>query len=77
MIDGRFKKAELDNEDTEVAPRYPRLYELTAVREIQEADGKMKPAELDTAGLKPGSPMVTDISAAGGASISGDGGGMK
>ncbi|KAI1737386.1 hypothetical protein F4680DRAFT_428450 [Xylaria scruposa] len=45
-IDGIFRKAELDAEGSQV--KITRLYELDATREVQEADGRMKPAELDS-----------------------------
>ncbi|KAI3320247.1 hypothetical protein HD806DRAFT_506926 [Xylariaceae sp. AK1471] len=44
-IDGKFRKAELDAEGPE--RKTTRVYELSATREVQEADGRMKPAELD------------------------------
>ncbi|KAI8955416.1 hypothetical protein F4801DRAFT_529236 [Xylaria longipes] len=45
-IDGRFRKAELDAEGPQIT--ITRVYELDATREIQEADGNMEPAELDS-----------------------------
>ncbi|KAF2971925.1 hypothetical protein GQX73_g1662 [Xylaria multiplex] len=42
---GRFRRAELDARGTEV--HVTKLYELDGTREVREADGKMKPAELD------------------------------
>ncbi|KAI1300837.1 hypothetical protein F5Y03DRAFT_397024 [Xylaria venustula] len=46
VIDGRFGKAELDGQGTEV--NVVGLYELDATREMVEVDGKMKPVELDS-----------------------------
>ncbi|KAI0864018.1 hypothetical protein F4860DRAFT_27177 [Xylaria cubensis] len=46
-IDGKFRKAELDAEGSQVT--ITRVYELDATREVQEADGRMKPVELDSA----------------------------
>ncbi|KAI0553138.1 hypothetical protein F4679DRAFT_532075 [Xylaria curta] len=46
-IDGKFRKAELDAEGPQFT--ITRVYELDATREVQEADGRMKPAELDSA----------------------------
>ncbi|KAI0483671.1 hypothetical protein F4859DRAFT_512318 [Xylaria cf. heliscus] len=43
-VDGRFIKAELDVEGSQIA--ITRVYELDSTGEIREADGNMKPAEL-------------------------------
>ena len=45
IMDGRYQKAELDCQGHEV--NVTRRYELDATREVQEADGKERPAELD------------------------------
>ncbi|TRX92354.1 hypothetical protein FHL15_006740 [Xylaria flabelliformis] len=44
---GKFRKAELEAEESQVTIK--RVYELEATREVQEADGRMKPVELDSA----------------------------
>ncbi|KAI1174717.1 hypothetical protein F4777DRAFT_375076 [Nemania sp. FL0916] len=46
-IDGRYKKAELETRRCGI--KVTRVYELDTAREPQEADGVMKPAELDAA----------------------------
>jgi hypothetical protein len=45
QIDGKFRKAELEAEGPEVRVTGG-VHELDATREIQEADGRMRPAEL-------------------------------
>ncbi|KAI0448313.1 hypothetical protein F5B21DRAFT_522687 [Xylaria acuta] len=57
-IDGKFRKAELDAEGPQVT--ITRVYELDATRETQEADGYMKPAELDSTILRSDS-QATDV----------------
>ncbi|GAW20577.1 hypothetical protein ANO14919_100850 [Xylariales sp. No.14919] len=60
VIDGRYRKAELDCEGHEV--NVTRRYELDATREIQEADGREQPAELDShdcSDARPDSGVVT------------------
>jgi hypothetical protein len=48
-VDGKFRKAELDAEELEF--KITRVHELQATREIQELDGRMRPAELPVVGF--------------------------
>ncbi|KAI1112224.1 hypothetical protein F5Y14DRAFT_276175 [Nemania sp. NC0429] len=56
VIDGKFRKAELDTEGHEII--ITRVYELDSTREIQEADGTMKPVELDGVAARPEMPVA-------------------